>query len=193
LIVDILRHGALQGGVKYRGHVEGVLTQEGRQQMDAVWEQLKEEVDVVVASPLQRCALPAQAWASEQGIPCLLDERIKEMYYGAWEDKTHAEIESEFPGMLAAWRQDPTGMQPPGGGESPETLRHRVADFWQDMKQQYAHQHLLVVGHSGSLRMLVTHIEQRPIAHTRAIHMPYASWKRLVVDGGAVDAFRDMH
>jgi len=177
MIVDLLRHGALQGGVKYRGRVEGNLTQEGRNQMEKVWQHIANDVDVIVASPLLRCAEPAQAWATEKGVGCIIDERMAEMHYGDWEDKTHDEIEAEFPSMLAQWRENPTGMRPPHG-ESPEELQARIADFWQDLCHQYEYKHVLVVGHSGSTRMLIAHIEKRPIAYTRQISMPYACWSR---------------
>jgi len=182
MIVDLLRHGALQGGVKYRGRVEGILTHEGRQQMNQVWQHIAKDVDVIISSPLQRCLQPAQAWAKEKGIVCISDERIAEMYYGDWEDKTHDDIEHEYPGMLALWRENPTGMRPPNG-ESPEELLLRIADFWQDICVTYAKQHVLVVGHSGSTRMLIAHIEGKPIAYTREIAMPYACWSRAEYNG----------
>ncbi|MDQ6995055.1 MAG: histidine phosphatase family protein [Mariprofundaceae bacterium] len=182
MIVDLLRHGALQGGVKYRGRVEGYLTTEGRDAMNRVWQHIANDVDVIISSPLKRCLEPAQAWAKEKGIVCISDERMAEMHYGDWEDKTHAEIECDYPGMLALWRVDPTGMRPPKG-ESPEELRIRIADFWQDICATYAKQHVLVVGHSGSTRMLIAHIEGKPIAYTRDISMPYACWSRAEYHG----------
>jgi len=177
LTVDMLRHGALQGGVKYRGRVEGLLTQEGWAQMERVWQQVNDVVDLIITSPLLRCAEPAQAWAQQKAIPCLMDERIAEMHYGAWEDKSHEEIEIEWPGMLEKWRANPEGMRPPGG-ESPEELHARVVDFWRDITTRYAGKHLLVVAHSGSTRMLIAHIQGKPIAYTREIEMPYACWSR---------------
>jgi len=181
MIIDLLRHGALQGGVKYRGHVEADLTKEGREEMNQVWENISNDVDVIISSPLRRCAEPAQAWAKEIGIDCIIDARIAEMHYGDWEDKTHDEIEAEFPGMLASWRANPTGMRPPNG-ESPEELQQRIIDFWQDLCANYSNQHVLLVGHSGSTRMLIAHIEGKPIAYTREISMPYACWSRASHD-----------
>jgi len=183
MIVDLLRHGALQGGVKYRGRVEGELSQEGRQQMEDVWQHIADDVDIILASPLRRCAEPAQTWATSKGVGCIIDERMAEMHYGDWEDKTHAEIEREFPGMLEKWRANPTGMRPPNG-ESPEELHARIADFWHDICQKYVGNHLLVIGHSGSTRMLIAHIEKRDIAYTRKIPMPYACWSRATYEQG---------
>jgi len=176
-VADLLRHGALKGGVKYRGSIEEDLTIEGRQQMDDVWQHIQHHIDLIIASPLSRCALPAQHWAEEKGIPCILEPRIAEMHYGTWEGLSHDEIEASFPNILAQWRKDPTGMRPPQG-ESPEELQTRITDFWHDACQSYRGKHALIVAHSGSTRMLIAHILNQPIAYTRQIPMPYACWSR---------------
>ena len=182
-IADLLRHGALKGGVKYRGHIEEDLTPEGRQHMQQVWQSIHNAIDLIITSPLSRCASPAQEWANEQDIPCIIEPRVAEMHYGAWEGLSHDKIEEKFPNMLAQWRKDPSGMRPPGG-ESPEELRLRIANFWQDAHQRYRGKHALIVAHSGSLRMLIAHIQNKPIAYTRQIAMPYACWSRATHQAG---------
>lgn len=181
LTLDLLRHGTLQGGVKYRGQTEGILTRQGHDDMNAVWQQLAEEIDVIVTSPLSRCATPAMAWAEQKGIPCIIEPRVAEMHYGAWEDKTAAEIQASFPGILEQWRRDPTGMRPPEG-ESPEELRQRLHNWLGETISSCQGQHLLLVSHSGSLRMLISMALGAPIAATRQLAMPYCCWSRLHCD-----------
>jgi len=178
ITVDLLRHGAPKGGVRYRGCVDDPLTPEGYRQMERVWRQVHDQVDMIIASPLQRCAIPAAQWASARGIPCLIEPRVAEMHYGHWEGKTAAQIRQQWPGMLERWRRDPTGMRPPGG-ESPEALRERLQQWWYACIEQYDGQHVLLVAHSGSLRMLLAIVLQAPIAMTRHIDMPYAGWSRV--------------
>lgn len=182
ITVDLLRHGALEGGVKYRGTMEEELTREGRLAMDAVWQQLRHDCELIIASPRSRCAAPAREWAAEAGIDCIIEPRVAEMAYGDWEGLTKAEIEARFPGQLGPWRRDPTGRRPPNG-ESPEELRARIADWWQEVRASHEGRRLLVVGHSGSLRMLLAHVMEAPIAATRRVGMPYGCWSRIVVDG----------
>lgn len=176
-VADFLRHGALEGGIKYRGRIEENLTDEGRAQMNRVWQKICHDIDLIITSPLSRCALAAQQWAENKAIPCIIEPRIAEMHYGAWEGLSHDEIESSFPNLLEKWRSNPTGMRPPQG-ESPEELQVRIADFWQDACKRYHGKHALIVGHSGSTRMLIAHIQNQPIAYTRQIAMPYACWSR---------------
>jgi len=182
LTVDLLRHGALEGGIKYRGKVDDPLTPGGRQAMDQVWRQMGADVDDIITSPLSRCAVPARAWSAQSGIDCLIEPRLAEIDYGAWEGKNIEEIEQAYPGMIERWRADPTGMRPPGG-ESPESLRLRLSQWWGEARVQFEGKHILVVAHSGSLRMLIALLLKQPIAYTRSIDMPYACLHRLIYNG----------
>jgi len=183
LTIDLLRHGALQGGIKYRGQIEASLTEAGREDMNQVWQRLADQVDCIFTSPLSRCAEAATDWGKAANIPCIIETRLAEMHYGAWEDKTAQQIEQISPNMLQQWRQDPTGMRPPGG-ESPEELRQRISEWWLETSANINnHQHILVIGHSGSLRMLIAIACNQSIAATRQMDMPYASWQRLRHDG----------
>ncbi|EAU53909.1 histidine phosphatase family protein [Mariprofundus ferrooxydans] len=181
LTVDLLRHGALAGGIKYRGQTDDPLTIQGRADMDAVWQKLAGDVDLIITSPLSRCAEPATAWAKQARIPCIIEPRIAEMHYGAWEGKTSEAISSAFPGMLEQWRRDPTGMRPPDG-ESVDELRQRVHAWLMEISTNYQDKQLLVVSHSGTLRMLIALALRAPIASTRHMDMPYACWSRLYCD-----------
>lgn len=180
MIVDLLRHGALQGGVKYRGRTDDPLTDAGRCAMDTVWHAIAHEVDVIISSPLSRCATPATAWAQHSNTPYLTDNRLLELDYGSWEGMRTEEIQQQYPSLLEQWRRDPSGMRPPGG-ESIESLQQRIQACWQELCATYADQRLLVVAHSGSLRMLIAHVMQAPIATTRHLSMPYACWSRIEV------------
>jgi len=179
LTIDLLRHGALEGGIKYRGTVDDPLTPEGRQAMDQVWQRLAKNVDYIITSPLNRCAIPARAWASKAEIDCIIEPRLAEINYGAWEGKTINTIQQEYPGILERWRTDPTGMRPPGG-ESPEELRERLSAWWSEASAKFDGSHLLLVAHSGSLRMLIALLLDQPIAYTRQIEMPYACLHRVI-------------
>jgi len=181
--IDLLRHGALEGGVKYRGTVDDTLTTDGRIAMDEIWRQLAGDVEHIITSPLSRCAEPARAWAEQAGIPLAIEPRLAEMHYGTWEGLTADDIRARFPGMLEQWRADPEGMYIPGA-ESVAELRARVAAFWSDLRAEGEGRRLLLVAHSGSLRMLIAEVLGAPIATTRRLAMPYACWSRVAVRQG---------
>ncbi|MDQ6962916.1 MAG: histidine phosphatase family protein [Mariprofundaceae bacterium] len=176
--VDLLRHGALCGGVRYRGRMEEDLNAEGWQQMEQRWQQLKPDSEVIISSPLSRCAIPAQKWAKEKGIACVIMPEFQEMNYGAWEGMSKAEIEKAFPNMLAQWRTDPSSMQIPDA-ESLHDFRLRVLSGWQKIITAHAHQHVLLLTHSGVFRLILSQILGAELAALRHFRVQYAAWARL--------------
>lgn len=183
LVVDLLRHGALEGGVKYRGSIEGVLTLQGEAAMDKVWADVSADTNVIISSPLLRCATPARRWAEQWDIDLRIDARIQELHYGLWEGKTVDEIAIDYPEILRQWRENPEHMTPPQG-ESMQNFLQRTTAFLASLPTAYDHQHVLIVGHSGSIRALIAHALQAPCVSTRHLQMPYACWSRIVYEHG---------
>jgi len=177
--IDLLRHGALEGGIRYRGMIEASLTEDGRASMDAVWRKLDGSIDLIITSPLARCREPAQRWAKASGIAFRIEKNIREMNYGAWEGLSKEEIEAKFPGMLSRWRENPVGMKIPEA-EAIEDFAGRVTKGWQAIVDESAGKHVLVVAHSGSLRVILSHILGASLPTIRRFSMPYASWNRVM-------------
>jgi len=181
LIIDVLRHGELQGGIKYRGLLDDPLTKHGRNTMDKIWDTLKNDVTLVISSPLSRCAEPAQSWAKESDIPLQIDARLQELHYGLWEGKTAQEIEEISPNILKSWRKDPEHMTPPQG-EAMLDFQARTFAFLQalkDLNHDEQHQHVLLVTHSGTARALIAHALSAPCVTTRHLVVPYGCCSRL--------------
>jgi len=179
--IDLLRHGALEGGIRYRGNTEAALTRAGREAMDTVWHELHGSIDAIVTSPLSRCRQPAETWAKEAGIFCRVEPNIREMDYGAWEGLSKEEIEARFPGMLSRWRENPVGIQVPEA-ERIEDFARRVLKGWEAILHESAGKHVLVVAHSGSLRVILAHVLGAPLPAIRRFAMPYASWNRVILN-----------
>jgi len=181
--IDLLRHGELEGGIRYRGTTEAALTKDGRAAMDAVWRKLDGSIDAIVTSPLQRCREPAEAWAMGASISCRIEPNIREMEYGAWEGLSKEQIEELSPGMLARWRENPADVWIPEA-ERIEDFASRVIEGWESILCESAGKHVLVVAHSGSLRVIMAHVLGAPLPAIRRFAMPYASWNRVIDDHG---------
>ena len=181
-VIDLLRHGELEGGIRYRGSSEEALTGAGRAHMDAVWRHLEGKVEAIVTSPLGRCRVAAGQWADGADIVCDVEERIREMHYGEWEGLTRDQVEERFPGMLARWRADPTGMQPPGG-EFFDDFAARVRAGMTHILRKYAGRHVLLVTHSGPLRVILSEALGAGPSGARRFMVPYGAWSRILQDG----------
>ncbi|MBF0263335.1 MAG: histidine phosphatase family protein, partial [Magnetococcales bacterium] len=114
LVIDLLRHGAPVGGVKYRGKLDDPLAPEGWEAMWATtrdhgpWEQ-------IITSPLIRCAAFAHALGERMKLTPRIDPRLREMSFGDWEGRTSAELLATDGDRLTRFWRNPLENPPPGG------------------------------------------------------------------------------
>jgi len=101
----------------------------------------------VVASDLARAAATADAIAGPRPrLPAEPD--LREMHFGAWELRAHAEIEAQDPIRLRAIFEEPGAVRPPGG-ESWDDLTARVNAAADRLAAR--HGDLIVVAHFGPI------------------------------------------
>jgi alpha-ribazole phosphatase len=117
------------------------------------------------SSPLQRCT----ALAHRLGTP-VLDARLAEMDFGAWELRgwdgiPRAEVD--------AWAADLVHHRP-GGGESVLQVAARVAAFRAELLRQ-PHRQAAIVCHAGTIRLLTALQAGLPLPETalRAAALPH--------------------
>lgn len=176
-IVDIIRHGEPVGGKKYRGQQDDPLSEKG-------WEQMRNAVqghrpwDVIISSPLIRCAAFAEELSNQHQIALDYDDRIKEIGWGDWEGKTPAELNANDPQTVARALNEPYKHRP-ANAEPINDFQQRISDAWQDITRAHQQKHILVVAHAGVIRAVLTSILNTPIENMFRIHVPNASITRI--------------
>jgi alpha-ribazole phosphatase len=190
-IVDLIRHGEPVGGSgRYRGQIDDPLSDKG-------WRQMREAVadhcpwQVVVSSPLSRCAAFAEEVAQRHTLPLSLDERLMEIGFGEWEGRTKEEISAADPMALQNFYNDPITFRPPGA-ETLADFEQRIAAAWQGVLQLHGNRHVLLVAHAGVIRMVVRHILGSPLESMFRIHVPNAGITRIRVDGEGQQALTSL-
>lgn len=189
-LIDLLRHGEPEGGVKFRGHSDDPLSVEGWAQMRAAtataagWE-------VIVASPLRRCAEFAAELAANHGLPVETEARLKEIGFGTWEGLTAEQVAASEPQALERFWRDPAQHTPPGG-ESLEAFGQRVAAGWNDLLQRHAGKKILLVCHGGVIRLIIAQMLSIPPGHLFRMAVPFAAASRIRVRGRGTTAWAEL-
>ena len=107
--IDLLRHGACQGGEIFRGRTDVHLSTQG-------WEQMERAVSAapdwqrVITSPLVRCRAFAERCAARCNVPLQVEAALQEMDFGAWEGRLAQEVWQENPQLLARFYDDPAAV-----------------------------------------------------------------------------------
>ncbi|MGD8933148.1 MAG: histidine phosphatase family protein [Gammaproteobacteria bacterium] len=155
--IDVLRHGEPLGGRRYRGHgVDDPLTEKGWQQM---WDAVGGRTDWqhVLTSPLSRCHDFARQLSKKLRIGYSIDDRFKEIGFGAWEGLTPDEILASDAEALQHFYRDPIKNRP-AGAEPLEAFSKRVWDAYNDSAKKYSNEHVLIVAHAGVIRAITANI-----------------------------------
>lgn len=183
-LVGLLRHGEVEGGARYRGRTDDPLTAHGWAQMRHAVEGLC-EWDLVISSPLQRCAAFASEFARAQGVPVCLDAGLAEIDFGEWEGRSAEQLMRESPDALGDFWRDPLNHPPPGG-ESLGRFKTRVVEAWETFCRIHAGKRILIVTHGGVIRMLVSHLQGRPLDRIMEIEVKHAALFGLLVSEGGL-------
>ena len=167
----LVRHGQTvwHAENRYAGSSDVALTTHGREQAAqlAAWARTA-RLAAVWASPLSRARVTAKACADVADLPLKIDERLRELDFGAGEGLTSAEMGDRFPDALEAFRADPVAHHLPDG-EDPVKAADRFTACLHDLAQQHPDGRVLVVAHTTAIRL----------ALCRLIGVPLSEYRRL--------------
>jgi alpha-ribazole phosphatase/probable phosphoglycerate mutase len=186
-MVDLLRHGEPVGGRRYRGQTDDPLSEKGWSQMRAAIGD-RHDWQVIVSSPLSRCAAFARELSARHDIPLETDARLKEIGFGEWEGRTPEELASRDAGLLARFLDDPIANAP-DGAEALADFRARIAAAWDDLLARHGGKRVLLVGHAGVVRMVMSLVLDIPLARVFRMHVPNAALTRIRVERAGARVF----
>ncbi|MBL4912613.1 alpha-ribazole phosphatase family protein [Shewanella schlegeliana] len=193
--VILLRHGECEGGNILRGQIDVALTEQGKKQMQTALSPLFSNEfsnefsgtlsdespddclpDIVMSSPLIRCAKVAQQFAEKHQLGFVIEDRFKELNFGDWDGKTFDTLYQCYAAELDAYWANPWKIPPPNG-ESMQAFEYRIGDAWQSMLEAHQGQCVLLVTHGGVIRHLIAKalgVSQAGGFYT-SLKLPYAA------------------
>ena len=192
----IVRHGVTiwNSEGRLQGHTDVPLSEEGLAQADMVAYRLSgEKLNAVYSSDLQRAKITGEKIAALHGLSVHMDPILRETMLGEWEGMTRDEImRSSDETLFKQYRLDPMAYRPPGA-EPLEQVWERMLAALQMIRDAHPQGSVAVVGHGGSLRVLLCSALGAPINSLRKIWLDNVSvslieyaedraWVRLMND-----------
>jgi 2,3-bisphosphoglycerate-dependent phosphoglycerate mutase len=164
----LVRHGqtAWNAGLRAQGHSDIPLDETGARQAANLAESLAgETIEKVISSDLARAADTGRAVAERLGIPLILDRRLRERSYGAFEGMSFAQLSASIHQQRHIQGLDNYEVRPPNG-ESLEDVWVRLKPLADEMFLE--RQDVLVVGHGGCCALLLARLMKGSIYTSRS-------------------------
>ena len=153
----LVRHGDTEANSaeRYWGCSDVRLSESGIRQAERLRQRLSnEKIDAVYSSNLSRALVTAQTIASEHQLEVIVCPELSEIDFGEFEGLTFAEVSQLYPEVAKLWAERNPSLEFPGG-ESLDGFGERVSQFLSRLEKRSPEETILVVAHSGSLRVLV--------------------------------------
>lgn len=180
--IDLIRHGMPEGGQRYRGWLDDPLSKDGWQQMSNALEG-QSPWDLIVTSPLIRCAAFATDLGAKIERPVMTEARLREISFGDWEGRSAGEIFAKSPEAISKFWCDPVNHAPPGG-EALESFAQRINQAWQALITTHPGKHILLVSHGGVIRMIIGQLLGMPLNNLFRLEVPMAAISQIRIEDG---------
>jgi alpha-ribazole phosphatase len=173
-MIYLMRHGETAVGKKFIGQTDIPLTPKGQAQM-APWKPFFEDIgmEAVYCSELKRSIDSAEILRKTRDPGMKISSELKEIHLGRWEGEEMAVVKSRRPEQWEARGRDMDVFKPPGG-ESFLDVSHRVIPFFEGLARKFQDKHILIMGHAGVNRVILSHILGMPIRNLFRLEQAYA-------------------
>ena len=158
--IFMVRHGQTDSNTAKRimgQRIDESLNEEGKRQSEGLAKGIQDMTfDVIFSSPLKRAAETAGILGREREAQIVHRDELKERDFGSLSGMTWAEAVAVAKRDLEEFRMNDRGQKydyRPWGGESAEDVKKRLLDFVGEIKKEYAGKSVLIVAHSGIVRL----------------------------------------
>lgn len=156
----LIRHGEVQGAKQSRihGHIDVKLSNNGMQQMKNVASTLESvPLSAIFSSDLKRAVYGARCISASRNISPILFPSFREIYFGDWQGKTHADLLEMYKGKTIDQIMVGIDQDHVHGGESIQDVWHRTIQQLEALLPNYYGKSIAIVAHSGVNRCIISH------------------------------------
>lgn len=192
----VVRHGETVWNAQHRwqGWLDSPLTPRGEEQARQAAEVLRQwPIAHIYSSDTGRALRTAEIIASGRGLATQPVAALRERNYGGYEGLNREEIEQRYPGTRFREGTDRRETWRPPDGETFEEVRVRLRPFLDEVIRRHAGQTVLLVTHSGTVRVVDGMVQGRCLDEIWHRHPPNACvYVVRAWPGGRFQIVRDM-
>ena len=173
----LVRHGntRLNSTERFWGQTDVELGPDGIKQAEKLRDRLaSEKFDFIYVSPMRRATATAEIIASKHQLDVIPCAELSEINFGKIEGLTYQEIDRLYPELTKSWYTKTQIFRYPGG-ESIKEVYNRVKKFTRRLDAHTSEDTILIVAHSGTLKMLVCDLLGFGLQYSRRIRIDLAS------------------
>lgn len=113
-------------------------------------------ISKIIASPLKRTLMTAQAVAKTKKLEIFPEKSIMETNHGEWEGKHKHIIQKTWPKLYKKWQKFPSSVHFPGGEDFLDTQK-RVLQWWMEFCKNEVND-TLIVSHVNIIQIIIANI-----------------------------------
>lgn len=165
----LARHGQTEWhhDNRYAGRSDIALNGVGHREAEILARRAREEEPAsVICSQLTRAIDTARPVAAACGVELEIEERLREVDFGAWEGKTLEEAREDNPDQVDKFERNPDNAPFPNGEPLPDAAA-RALEVYRELHQRYGGQKVLVIAHNTLLRLSLCAMLEVPLRNYR--------------------------
>jgi broad specificity phosphatase PhoE len=146
----LLRHGEPDETARGRcyGRLDPALSARGREQIRRAWRLVAHQTPSAIYCSPSRRAIESAALRPADSLAVTVDDRLREIDFGACEGLTYQDVASRYPATYEQWMTEPATVTFPGG-ENFATLCERVRAALEQARRDHSGKTIVIVSHGG--------------------------------------------
>jgi len=155
--IILVRHGQTlwNKDLRYQGHSDVALSDDGLRQAEFVAERLsKEKLAAIYSSDLSRASITAERIAQHHSLPVVIRPELREVLFGQWEGLNYNAIKEGWSSEIDEFFVHPTRVTIPGG-ETFHEVQERTSRVIDEIVKTYPDKTVAVVSHGAAIRTIL--------------------------------------
>ena len=108
----------------------------------------------IYVSPMKKAIATAQPLCDVLGLPMQMRDGLREISYGAWEDRELEYVRQHYEQDYLRWQTDPA-WNPPTGGETAIQIAARALPVITEIESRHKNGNVLLVSHKATIRIIL--------------------------------------